>query len=505
MNHRHESSGGAGVAIAIGLLLVLLLLAVVGVGAGFMLFSARSSVVALTPPVSMKAASTGSSIAAAPLPVSSVVCQLPLSELDIKETLESPALAATKTSVLLAYASQTSADERTIFLARSTNGGASFDGPNAFRKTKIFTAVSQSKEGKEIKRPIRALPQLAASEDKMFLGWIEPNAENTTVFYYVAESADGGLNWSEPLRVHESDGARPNFIGLACDAQGNLVASWLDQRAGIPQPFAAVKKADAAKFQPESQVYSSTGDTGVCPCCPTAAAIAPDGQVYVAFRNQVDGYRDIYVASRSLEPGSEFGQAESVVKEPRWKFDGCPHDGPSIVADQKTLIVAWMDASSGQTRVSHASRSVSSAAFNVESYLEYRSHGMSESQPKLSRIVNGSAYAVWTDDVGEGNSAKLEGDSSHSHGPGGSSREIHIARGVSDDIGANDGKKAFAFGESKAVLPRAAAFQSRPVVIALDGSPPIIAFHELDEQGKRIVAVRVNEDLPSFFVPPTTP
>jgi hypothetical protein len=494
MNQHRESSGGAGVAIAVALLLFVMVIGGVGLAAGFFLFSARSSPVMIAPPMKIKSATTVLTAIDEGPAVSTVLGTFPLTEFDIKETLESPALAVISntngapplTKVLLAYASQSGPEERTIHLATSINGGP-FSAPTEFRKFKIFTAVSQSKSGKEVKRPIRALPQLAASNDKIFLGWIEPNAENTTVFYYVAESSDSGVTWSEPLRVHESDGARPNFISLAADEHGNVVASWLDQRAGIPQPFAAVKKADETKFQPESQVYSSDGDTGVCPCCPTAAAIGPDGTVYVAFRNQVDGYRDIYVASRKLDAGSEFGRAESVVKEPTWKFDGCPHDGPAIAVSGEAVAVAWMDAHSGQTRINWAAKRAPADGWIDLGFLEDPSN-QSETQVKLSRFNKDHIFAVWANDVGALSETANTSDSGHAHGaaPGGI-REIHFARGGLDK------ERVVVMAPSEALFSREASFQSRPVIVVPESDLPIIAFQELDEQGKRIVVVKVNE------------
>src|SRR5688500_14767892 len=97
MNRHHpSSSSGVGLAIAVALLLALLLVGAIGLGAGFFLFSARSQVM-MVPPTATKMATTPAA-ASSPVaaPTADVIGTFPLGELDIKETLESPALAATK-------------------------------------------------------------------------------------------------------------------------------------------------------------------------------------------------------------------------------------------------------------------------------------------------------------------------------------------------------------------------------------------------------------------------
>lgn len=477
MNQDSRSSGGAGAVVAVLLLFLILLVGVVGLGAGFFW---RSVVIHPSPAPLTKAIPADATLVAV---TPEIVGTFSLSDLDKKDQLEAPVIAfAPNGDLLVAFASQISKTERSLRLARFRDGVAVGE-PKELRKTKIFESVSQQGE-KEVRRPIRLLPQLASGGGKVFLGWVEPNEELTTVYYYVAESTDDGETFSAPLRVHESDGAKPAFTGLSADAQGNLVASWLDNRAGIKQPFASIKKADAATFAIESQIYSSPNDSGVCPCCPTTAIIGPDEQVYGAFRNQLDGFRDIYIGQRGLTGEGDFSLVRSAVEKPTWTFDGCPHDGPSLAIDTQNLYVAWMDASSGAPRCYYSMKPLGGGNYAPAQLLSTQANG-TEGNAKLASFGEG-VVAVWEQATSDATaSAESNG---HAHGaPMGSSRTIYMALG--SRIQSPQGT-TLSWQPPQPLAHKDGAFQTRPA-LALAADSGFAVWNELDEQGKRVVVARL--------------
>jgi hypothetical protein len=497
MNHdRSSGSGGGAIVVAVLMLVLVLVLGVVGVGAGFFFFA--RSVAVEEPWQSYPQVATIDSISSSPQGMAVQWERFPLSERDVTDTLEAPSVAVDAAgNVYLAFASQTGDTERTLYLARFNAQGDSLDAePVVVRTTAIYTAVSTMR-GKEVKRALRLLPKLAVSEGKIILGWIEPNPENTTVIYYIAESTDGGKTFGEPLQVHQSLGARPTFIALAANAQGDIAASWLDNRAGIQQPFASVKLHNETEFRPEVQVYASADDKGVCPCCPTATIITDDGRQVVAFRNQLEGFRDIYVAERQLTD-ENFGEAQSVRAAPTWKFDGCPHDGPTLAADDTSLFVSWMDASEGMTQCYIASRPRTGGAFTPANEVNFLLDKAAQANASLAALPSGGVLAVWEEATRffagaevespapeETTAATAAAASEHEHhaGGGGSERSIQWAKfRVSAD--------GSAVQSPLPVLARQ-AFQSRPALAILPSGGAVVAFNELSESGKHVVLVRL--------------
>lgn len=488
--NRPQTSGSAALLVAV-LLLGLIVIGAGGLAIGF--FVARDSAVR-TSTISLPATAIHvAPSAAAAAEGTGVVARFKLSERDVKDTLESPVIVATpQGSVLVAYASQTGESQRKLYVARSTDQGQSFPELQLVRQTAIYTSVSQMK-GKEVRRSLRLLPQLAVAGDKVYLGWIEPNTDNTTVIYYVAESSDDGVTFGEPQRVHESDGARPTFVGLTGDREGNLLASWLDHRAGVQQPFAALRRAGESTFQPETQVYAAEGDRGVCPCCPTAALLA-HGQMFVAFRNQLNGYRDIYVGSRSIGGEGDFDTTIPVRATPTWMFDGCPHDGPSLAADSRNLLVAWMDASSGTPRCYYTFKPLGGGNFaEPRAVDEGADPETAPSQGNIRAAIDpqGDIVLAWESSIGGAgdNHATASSDDEHQHGaPTGSGRAIILMR-LSRDESPQAGD-SFTASSRFGLAPKPGVFQTRPALTVLNDGTVLVAFNQLDENGKQVIVAR---------------
>ena len=193
----------------------------------------------------------------------------------------------------------------------------------------------------------------------------------------LARSTDGGRTFAPAVTVNDDRGGPPSshtFHDLRVAADGTVYVSWLDSRRrdayreAHPSPVKPMtghgghgggEPKDPNMPESEIRVARSTDggatfgpsvvvDGGVCPCCRTSLATAPDGSVYVAWRKVYDGdVRDVVVAR--MAPGAkEFG-APVRVHADGWVFPGCPHAGPSLAVDDRgRLHVAWYTGREGR-------------------------------------------------------------------------------------------------------------------------------------------------------------
>jgi hypothetical protein len=400
---------------------------------------------------------------------------------DAQADRETPAIAVDgRGRILLAWASQTGDSERTLTLARSSDGGKTFDPPVAWRKVPIYRYTSKSK-GKDVAYSTHVLPRLASSGDSIHLGWVEAIDGGPGVAYYVATSADGGLTFSEPIRAHGAGAVKPGFTGMSVAPDGSILCAWLDGRTHGQRPYAGVKSIHSDGFEPEQLVFEGPDGKGVCPCCDVAVAQSPDKTRFVAFRNNDSGNRDI-VVSRS-RPGDGRFSAPSPVAPDHWKLDGCPHDGPSLAVESDRLHLVWMDAHSGKNRVYVASSPSSDLAFAPRE-LAPGSTG-AQGHPKLASSASRRLIVVWDESIGDAPTpAPGGGHGEHGHAASltGGGRAIMVATGSADG-----------FGPSKAIAPRPGAFQLQPsIALAPDGTA-FVAWNEIDEDGKRVVFARVDQ------------
>ncbi len=253
---------------------------------------------------------------------------------DVAADRETPALAVdSEGRVLMAWASQTGELVRTLYLARSSDGGAHFEPPVAWRKVPIYRYTSKGRAGGSgMTYSTHVLPRLASAGAEINLGWVEAIDGGPKVLYYVARSSDGGRSFSSPMPVHGAGTVRPGFTTLAADADGTLLAGWLESQ----KPFVAVRPRGSSSFEPEQLVYDGPEDRdgGVCPCCDVGVLPIANGSPIVAFRNTDGGHRDIWLTRARRDGKAGFEPAVPVTSDP-WSFDGCPHDGPALGTDRR--------------------------------------------------------------------------------------------------------------------------------------------------------------------------
>src|SRR5262249_28898570 len=151
---------------------------------------------------------------------------------------------------------------------------------------------------------------------------------------------------------------------------------------------------------------------------------------------------------------AQFEAAVKVNREP-WRFEGCPHDGPSLALAGGRLHVLWMDAHTGKRRVYHAS--------SVLADLKFTPHEVSpglpgeHGHPRLVASPDGTLHAVWDTSLKEGPASTTHGGAGgHALArPSGAGRAIVYAH--SADGGAH-------FASARTVAPRAGAFQVNPAL-----------------------------------------
>jgi hypothetical protein len=399
----------------------------------------------------------------------------PLEQYDVKDTQERPSLAVDgKGRIYLAWASQTSDADKKLLLATSDNQGESFNAAKEVIKSGIFKAVSQMK-GKTISRDVRMMPHVIAGKDEIFLAWTEALPDLKGVRMVVSSSKDGGETFGNPIPVHHGENARATFTSLSVGQDGTMVSSWLDNRDKKQKTFASVKGTSALEFTPEETVAAGDPEKGVCPCCPTSSMVGPDGTAYVAFRNIQDGYRDFYISRK--KPGAASFEPPVSIISPTWKFDGCPHDGASMVLAGDTLHITWMDARSGSQRCYHAF-----ANFNEMKFTAMELHPMTQGSQGNARLAldsKGDVHAVWE----ESKDATPVADAGAEHKHGAQDFSAGVGRNIMVATFEKVGKK---FGNSRAVDEKSGVFQTRPAIAVAQDGDLLIAWNELSEAGKAI-------------------
>lgn len=186
----------------------------------------------------------------------------------------------------------------------------------------------------------------ALGRERLVATYLVPNAGGAHGYgLRLVRSNDGGASWSEPVRLHDHDGAGEHgFASLVPAADGACDAVWLDGR-GVDERGAGatalyLRRIDAEGELGEERVL----DERVCDCCPTAAARAADGALLVAYRDRSDDeLRDLAVLRVDAD-----GAASTVwTSGDGWRIAGCPVNGPALALDGERAAVVWFTMAGG--------------------------------------------------------------------------------------------------------------------------------------------------------------
>jgi len=163
-------------------------------------------------------------------------------------------------------------------------------------------------------------PQIAAGNNGVMITACTSKGEIYS--YYKADK-----KWKQGSRVNDADTvAKEGLMALSADGE-NAFAVWLDVRGNKRNKIYGAKSNDGGKTWSKNIMIYTSPDTSVCQCC-KPSVVMKNNNVYVMFRNWLDGNRDLYL-TQSPNGGASFGQAQKLGNG-SWKLNACPMDGGGL-------------------------------------------------------------------------------------------------------------------------------------------------------------------------------
>ena len=164
-------------------------------------------------------------------------------------------------------------------------------------------------------------PQIAATDHGLTVIACDGSGD---IFSY---NKNGSDKWLLTSKVNDVDTiAKEGFMALSGDGE-NLFAVWLDLRRDKRNNLYGSRSYDGGKSWSKNVLVYASPDGKVCECC-KPSVVVKGSNVFVMFRNSLNGNRDLYL-SQSSDRGTNFGQAQKLGYG-SWALDGCPMDGGGI-------------------------------------------------------------------------------------------------------------------------------------------------------------------------------
>jgi hypothetical protein len=179
-----------------------------------------------------------------------------------------------------------------------------------------------------------------APTGEVYLSWssAKPKPEGTLFAsdLRLSRSQDGGKTFAGHVRVNEDRPISHSFDGLAVAADGTVLVSWLDGRAGGANAGTYLARVVNQGTRVDGIVQVGL-DT--CVCCRVDLAPGPGDGVAILWRKVFPGDIRDMVLSASRDGGRTFS-APALVHDDGWRITACPHRGGAVGVDGRGRVYA---------------------------------------------------------------------------------------------------------------------------------------------------------------------
>ena len=140
--------------------------------------------------------------------------------------------------------------------------------------------------------------------------------------------------WTKTKIINDiEESAKESLMALSADGL-HVNAIWLGIKNPKGQNIYGSESIDGGKSWTKNIVVYASPYGTVCECCKPSVVVRGNN-VYVMFRNFINGNRDLYLI-KSMDGGKTFQQATKLGKG-TWKLNGCPMDGGGLVINNRGI------------------------------------------------------------------------------------------------------------------------------------------------------------------------
>jgi len=278
---------------------------------------------------------------------------------------------------------------KNVMYSKSTDDGMTFSEP-----------IQINQNSNSIVAYIQAGPKIKIRGNELLIIYMDHRTGLTNI--YMNYSLDNGLTWSEDILVSDQSylQAYPDFE-VSPDGTINLVYYSYNQNNSFNSVRYSTAQSGSFNFSPSIAVGITTDSQEPCDCCQPDLEISDNGDLYLAYRNNVNDIRDTYI---TIKPNGSNSFNQPIQASFHNDYNNhCPSSGPSMEIENNMIALSY--------RVSDAATSyIDYSDIAIVSFNNALSISSPEASPNFSDIILNDEYIhIGWMDYGTGNPDVLYG------------------------------------------------------------------------------------------------
>lgn len=235
-------------------------------------------------------------------------------------------------------------------------------------------------------------PDINAHGDTVYVVFKETPEDNSGI--YIVHSYDGGLDFSDPVRVDAIADSISRFPTVGLDSLGNPLVAFMKFNPNWTKARYVVAKSNdfGLNFELDTKASGYAGGD-VCDCCP-ATITSSRNTIALMYRDNWNNLRTSW-AGISRDGGLSFPQGIEV-DDTNWMINSCPASGPDAAIVGDYLFSVFMSAAGGKTLCYRSRTNLEAMEMETTEPLTGLIAGLSNQNfPRITASGNAAAI-VWT-------------------------------------------------------------------------------------------------------------
>ena len=172
-------------------------------------------------------------------------------------------------------------------------------------------------------------PRIRYYNQKIYVIWADSRNGYNNTSIYLRRSSNNGVSWIDDFAI--SDQPYFQLYGdMEIDDEGVLHFTYYNYQSNLH--FSDVRYAklylNGMMLQESIQVGVTNDSAEPCDCCSPDIEVSPEGDVYIAYRNNINNIRDHYITKKMLNE-SDFSPPVPIANL-NDEIGFCPSSSPSV-------------------------------------------------------------------------------------------------------------------------------------------------------------------------------